>query len=43
MPRGISVTGYNDMAMMDRIDPPLTTVRIQQYRMGREAGAMLQR
>jgi LacI family transcriptional regulator len=42
-PEDISVTGYNDMSMMDRIDPPLTTVRIQQYRMGREAGAMLQR
>jgi LacI family transcriptional regulator len=42
-PGDISVTGYNDMSMVDRIDPPLTTVRIQQYRMGREAGAMLQR
>jgi LacI family transcriptional regulator len=42
-PEDISVTGYNDMSMMDRIDPPLTTVRIQQYKMGREAGAMLQR
>jgi LacI family transcriptional regulator len=42
-PEDVSVTGYNDMAMVDRIDPPLTTIRIQQYRMGREAGAMLQR
>ena len=42
-PEDVSITGYNDMSMVDRIDPPLTTVRIQQYRMGREAGAMLQR
>jgi len=37
-PRDISVTGYNDMPMVDRIHPPLTTVRIQQYQMGVEAG-----
>ncbi len=42
-PEQISVTGYNDMPMMDRIHPPLTTVRIKQYNMGLEAGAMLQR
>src|SRR5690606_18256919 len=42
-PEHISVTGYNDMPMMDRIHPPLTTVRIKQYNMGLEAGAILQR
>ncbi|MFB9983011.1 LacI family DNA-binding transcriptional regulator [Mesorhizobium newzealandense] len=42
-PKDVSVTGYNDMPMVDRIDPPLTTIRIQQYRMGFEAGSMLQK
>lgn len=42
-PDDVSVTGYNDMPMMDRITPPLTTVRVQQYEMGVEAGQMLMR
>ena len=40
-PRDMSVTGFNDMAMVDRIDPPLTTVRIQQYRVGFAAAELL--
>lgn len=40
-PQDISVTGFNDMAMVDRIDPPLTTVRIQQYRVGFAAAEVL--
>lgn len=40
-PADVSVTGFNDMAMVDRIDPPLTTVRIQQYRVGAAAAQML--
>lgn len=40
-PEDISVTGYNDMPMVDRIQPPLTTVQIRQYEMGAEAGALL--
>lgn len=40
-PADISVTGYNDMPMVDRIQPPLTTVRIQQYQMGVEAGRII--
>ncbi len=40
-PANISVTGFNDMAMVDRIDPPLTTVRIQQYRVGYAAAELL--
>jgi LacI family transcriptional regulator len=40
-PGDISVTGFNDMAMVDRIDPPLTTVRIQQYRVGAAAAELL--
>lgn len=40
-PDDVSVTGYNDMPMVDRLKPPLTTVRIGQYKIGFEAGAML--
>jgi LacI family transcriptional regulator len=40
-PADISVTGYNDMPMVDRLLPPLTTVRVQQYRAGFEAAELL--
>lgn len=40
-PRDISVTGYNDMPMVDRLAPPLTTIRVQQYRVGVRAAEML--
>ncbi len=40
-PEDISVTGYNDMPLMDRLFPPLTTVRIQQYRAGFAAAELL--
>ena len=40
-PGDISVTGYNDMPMVDRLFPPLTTIRIQQYRAGFEAAELL--
>ena len=40
-PESVSVTGYNDMPMMDRLFPPLTTIRIQQYRAGFEAAELL--
>lgn len=40
-PADVSVTGYNDMPMIDRINPPLTTVRIQQHQMGVEAGRII--
>ena len=39
-PGDVSVTGYNDMPFVDRISPPLTTVRIQSYETGRHAAAM---
>ncbi len=42
-PGDISVTGFNDMPMVDRFDPPLTTVRVQQYEVGRRAASMLLR
>lgn len=37
----ISVTGFNDMPFVDRIAPPLTTVRIQHAAMGGEAAEAL--
>jgi LacI family transcriptional regulator len=37
----ISVTGFNDMPFVDRISPPLTTVRIQHAEMGRQAAELL--
>jgi LacI family transcriptional regulator len=42
-PGDISVTGFNDMPMVDRYEPPLTTIRVQQYEVGRLAAAMLLR
>ena len=40
-PDEVSVTGYNDMQFVDRIDPPLTTVRIQKRAAGARAAAIL--
>lgn len=40
-PRDMSVTGFNDMAMVDCIDPPLTTVRIPHYNIGQAAAEFL--
>ena len=40
-PDNISVTGYNDMPLVDRLSPALTTVRIQQYEVGLEAADIL--
>jgi LacI family transcriptional regulator len=40
-PRDISVTGYNDMPLVDRLSPALTTVRIQQYKVGFDAAGVV--
>ena len=40
-PEQVSVTGFNDLPMMDRVSPALTTVRVPQYEMGREAARLL--
>jgi LacI family transcriptional regulator len=43
-PDDISIVGFNDMPFIDRLSPPLTTVRIPQYEMGlRAAELMLER
>jgi LacI family transcriptional regulator len=40
-PHDISLSGYNDMDLVDRIDPPLTTVRIHKREAGARAAAIL--
>ncbi len=41
VPDDISLVGYNDMPLVDLIDPPLSTVHVPQYEMGREAARLL--
>lgn len=40
-PRDVSITGFNDMPFVDRLTPPLTTIRIQHYNMGVQAARLL--
>ncbi len=37
-PQDVAVVGYNDMPLVDLVDPPLTTVRIDTEELGRRAG-----
>jgi LacI family transcriptional regulator len=37
-PRDLSIVGYNDVPMADCFDPPLTTVRLDGFEVGRRAG-----
>jgi LacI family transcriptional regulator len=39
-PRDLSVTGFNDMPLVDRLQPPLTTVRVQHHKLGFEAAVI---
>lgn len=41
VPEEMSVIGYDDMPMLDQLHPPLTTVRVPQYRMGQEAAKLV--
>jgi LacI family transcriptional regulator len=41
VPLDVSVTGHNDMPLMDRVEPALTTIRIQHHEMGRAAAQLL--
>jgi LacI family transcriptional regulator len=40
-PQDMSITGFNDMPFVDKLSPPLTTVRIQHYEMGVRAAKVL--
>lgn len=40
-PDQISVVGFNDMPFLDKLHPPLTTVRMPQWDLGAEAARML--
>jgi LacI family transcriptional regulator len=40
-PDDISVVGFNDMPFMDKVSPPMTTVRIPHYEIGAEAARLL--
>jgi LacI family transcriptional regulator len=41
VPDDVSLVGYNDMPLVDMIDPPLTTVEVPKYAMGERAAELL--
>ena len=40
-PDDVSIVGFNDMPFIDKLSPPLTTVRIPHYELGAEAARLL--
>ena len=40
-PENVSIVGYNDIPFLDKLRPPLTTIRIPQYEIGRRASELL--
>jgi LacI family transcriptional regulator len=40
-PQDVSLVGYNDMPFLDKLCPPLTSVRIPHYEIGAEAARLL--
>ncbi|MEV0070711.1 LacI family DNA-binding transcriptional regulator [Amycolatopsis sp. NPDC050768] len=40
-PHDVSIIGFNDTPFMDHVSPPMTTIRIPQYDLGREAAKLL--
>lgn len=42
-PEDVSVVGFNDMPFVDKLSPPLTTVRVPQREVGAEAARLLVR
>jgi LacI family transcriptional regulator len=40
-PQDVSVTGFNDMPFVDRLSPPLTTLRIPHDELGVQAANLL--
>ncbi len=41
VPRDVAVSGFNDMPFVDKLKPPLTTLRIPLYQMGAQAARTL--
>ena len=41
IPQDISITGHNDMPLVDMIEPPLTTIRLPHRELGWRAAEML--
>jgi len=41
VPEDLSLVGYNDMPLVDLLDPALTTVHVDQYEMGRQAAIVM--
>lgn len=41
VPQDISITGHNDMPLVDMVDPPLTTIRLPHRELGWRAAEML--
>jgi LacI family transcriptional regulator len=41
VPADISIVGHNDMPLLDQVNPPLTSVRIQHYEMGFKSARLL--
>jgi LacI family transcriptional regulator len=40
-PEDVSIVGFNDMRFVDKVRPPLTTIRVPQYEIGRLAADLL--
>lgn len=43
VPEDLAIAGYGDLDFARHLDPPLTTIRVSDYEMGRVAGDMLRR
>jgi DNA-binding LacI/PurR family transcriptional regulator len=41
VPGDLAVTGYDDFAFAEFLEPPLTTVRVPGYELGRQAAELL--
>ncbi len=41
VPGQVSIAGYNDLLLVDKMNPPLTTVRVPKYEMGAAAARLL--
>ena len=41
MPHDLSITGFDDAAMAEQTDPPLTTMRVDNAEIGRQAADYL--